>query len=611
VETSSRLTQRERALLLTREASADFQQGQFEAARQKLWRSLQIAEDHHETHFWLGRLYALHAGSSSAERNKSIAEFRRAIELQPYGEHGDLARAWLNRIAGRPRTVRFLLAQPQGQLELDEYATRQVLQSLSADAQAAGFSPQVYEERIVDLDQTKTTEMARWCQDEKGALEIGWLVGVSVGQVETSSNKNGYNANTVGQIRVFDPLAMQLWQSREIHGSALNLFSALLGLQPKNYSEAREQAFDDISRSAWNRCHEIIATQSEPALLDEVQIPTQLLKIGARAATSYEEATMLPLVMVSGCAVTEDADAAVARQINSDLASALLQPKKLALISFGSARNALTVCGFAAESKNESELCETARRAGCSAVVIPHLMQFDLDRKNYVIASKVIARVGLQIKVLDCNNNSVLLNRTFVETDSVTKFLSGDDVKLLLKKRDLILSRVVADAAQSISVLPMLHAGTQLTSSLTDKDNNSPVALPIGETDSAHLSSGNRHSFGAPLKIVLRGSYSVVLAPVRGFARWARAAVQQTGDETWLHRAEYSLQLRAGSRQAVVNGRHVTMAAPAEFLDGVLYAPLGNLADGTGATANLREESRSVEVILGGNRAVIALAPAG
>jgi Zn-dependent protease with chaperone function len=140
-------------------------------------------------------------------------------------------------------------------------------------------------------------------------------------------------------------------------------------------------------------------------------------------------------------------------------------------------------------------------------------------------------------------------------------------------------------------------------------------------TGSSHYTDGNDHdydlpdddninearlaSFGAPLLLVNRTNYSVIAAPVAGFANWAHADVDsndRNANVVTVRRGRNSIRLRRGSTTAVVNGQRVQMPAAAQVYNNLMYAPLGNLADGVGASASLSDNNRTIWLTLDGER---------
>lgn len=123
----------------------------------------------------------------------------------------------------------------------------------------------------------------------------------------------------------------------------------------------------------------------------------------------------------------------------------------------------------------------------------------------------------------------------------------------------------------------------------------------------------NELYFGAPIRLLAigNGTNGVVMAPVNGFARWAGATVNIDSSSTiTVRRGPNWLEIRRDSSQAKLNGRTVTMSAPATSLDNTLYAPLGHLASGVGATATLDQGARIVRISFDGRSGGFVRLPA-
>ena len=119
-----------------------------------------------------------------------------------------------------------------------------------------------------------------------------------------------------------------------------------------------------------------------------------------------------------------------------------------------------------------------------------------------------------------------------------------------------------------------------------------------GETDDRRL------NWGAGLRIYdLGNGTGTVLAPVSALATWAGARVTSSNGATVLTRGNRRLQIRAGSRTAVLNGQTLTMSAPAQRYSGTLYAPLGHLVAAVNARATMDADGDTVRLQLDGRDA--------
>jgi Zn-dependent protease with chaperone function len=108
-------------------------------------------------------------------------------------------------------------------------------------------------------------------------------------------------------------------------------------------------------------------------------------------------------------------------------------------------------------------------------------------------------------------------------------------------------------------------------------------------------------SLGAPLRVW--PTNNVVIAPVRGFAQWAGARITNDGRRTIVSRGDTRIELSVNSTVASLNGRTVTMSAPATMVNDTLYAPLGHLAAAVKARAELDQTTGLVRLTLDGRSA--------
>lgn len=152
------------------------------------------------------------------------------------------------------------------------------------------------------------------------------------------------------------------------------------------------------------------------------------------------------------------------------------------------------------------------------------------------------------------------------------------------------------------SDLPQYKYSTTNTSTATYPANSVPPT-------SDDIRDADRASLGAPLVLKQSGNYAVVMAPVGGFARWAGAAINLDEGNTvvTISRNRNSIRMRRDSPTAVINGRNVRLSAPAAVYNDLLYAPLGALSEGVGATASLSNDNRIVWLSIDNRRAYVEI----
>ena len=129
-------------------------------------------------------------------------------------------------------------------------------------------------------------------------------------------------------------------------------------------------------------------------------------------------------------------------------------------------------------------------------------------------------------------------------------------------------------------------------------DNGYP---PIGNGSSTYpggTGSTGEIQLGTPIVLFRQGDYHVIMAPAAGVARWAGGTARTSGNVTTLQRGGKSIALRLNSTVAELNGRTVQLSAAPRIYHGVLYAPVGALAEGVGANASFDSDARVVRLTL-------------
>lgn len=140
-------------------------------------------------------------------------------------------------------------------------------------------------------------------------------------------------------------------------------------------------------------------------------------------------------------------------------------------------------------------------------------------------------------------------------------------------------------------------------SNVSSNGNNG--TYPDDDIISGEDGDGTLMALNAPLIMVQRGTYNVIMAPVGAFARWAGANVDVDEDNDNVTTVEHGrnfIRLRRNSTAAVVNGKNVTLSAPANVYNELLYAPLGSLAEGIGGKASLSDDNQTIILTRDGER---------
>ena len=183
---------------------------------------------------------------------------------------------------------------------------------------------------------------------------------------------------------------------------------------------------------------------------------------------------------------------------------------------------------------------------------------------------------------------------------------SRQDLARQTIQKDNLLEIARKAGGPRLSLASGADGGSPSYANYPSDDATYPNTANTGSANGNNANSGNLQ-----LRTVSVGGRNVILAPVAGFARWAGANIDDgdARDSVVLSRGDNTIQLRPNSPFADVNGRSVVMATKAQVFDGQLYAPVGNLADGTGTKARYDGDRNALVLSQGRNQDVTLLLP--
>lgn len=447
----------EQAQSLVARGVESFERGQIEQARLFLRDSLQHAETP-EAHFWQGRIHATRAKSQPTEKLLAVASFRRALEMQPYGEEGELTRGWLLRLDGRPKTIRFVAASWND--DYDASATRDLIENVSSIARARGYTVIEAPRDELKMDRTSPVQLAPLCEGENGDLESGWLVCVNASSLDTKyseperKSKGGYRTSGTARMRLFDPLSKTLREPVSISDTEFSLLGLLGNALQESRSLAQQKAISRMGDSIWDKCGVVFGANRDVVMLDETSFPSSLGGVFGRATVPYDQAIALPRVALIGCTPPpndrDEKGADAARFLNTQLQGALMEAGALAVISPGGMRAAMVATGAPAQHYDSGDVCRAALATGAQYALICNLTRFDVSARNQFIATKVTVRAQLQVMLLDAQTEELLLTRTYEEKQGAKKWLGGAAVGALVGKQNQVLQIVQQATTQDV-----------------------------------------------------------------------------------------------------------------------------------------------------------------
>lgn len=133
-------------------------------------------------------------------------------------------------------------------------------------------------------------------------------------------------------------------------------------------------------------------------------------------------------------------------------------------------------------------------------------------------------------------------------------------------------------------------------------------APALNDNSSIYPTGGDNDNRYIQLRVVQSGNYRVVLAPVNEIKDFAGGDLRYRNGEVTVARGGASATFIDRSHRAILNGRRISMSAPAQIIDGRFYAPLGTLAEGLNGRATYDGSRGQIRLDFGGGRnATIAL----
>jgi len=300
--------QREEAMARTAEAVHAFNRGDYAQAQALLVEALSIDESICEAHFWLGRIYATRAGSDPEARQEAMGHFARGLELNPYGEMGDLLRGWLSKVGGRGRLIRILPARVnEAGFRDNSRVTEDLLRSLHG-TMIGQASAECGEDWISPT--SLTVDYLKSLTVPSHADACGWLALVGVHEFRRDRDEDGTQRCSMGaRVWLADPLVGHVYEPIDLDATSspgLSLLdslleghldlSALVGDSDDPYglclSRLKIELIELLRRSG--------VDPYELELVDEMLVPTPSPGVYARAATAeYDEVLARPVIGIA------------------------------------------------------------------------------------------------------------------------------------------------------------------------------------------------------------------------------------------------------------------------------------------------------------------------
>ena len=437
------LTERERAVKLAAASVARFENGEVEQARQMLEEALQIDAGVYEAHFWLGRIYAQQSASSPQALSKAVAHFRQAVQLQPYGEEGDLSRAWLLKVAGRPKSILLVPIRQFGETKYQHGNTAKLLDALGGKAAVSGYPARHYQEnwnnRVARVPTREDVQALALDQD--GLPHVGWIVFAGADGVTTEYNDKVGNIGTAhADLWIGDALTATLYPPMSITANSFvgNLLGVLLK-EKIGYQDAMDNAWQSLTSAAGDRLQKIIALESDPQLLDEMLVPLPGDIYCRSTAPTLADARTRPAVAFYAWGPEGEMGADTMRKVNATVQRHLLAACALNCISPTYTRDLLE------EPADTEQAAAALLAAGVSDYALAvRYERLEAVEKESFLSVKAVVHFRAQV-VLASREKGVVWRETVSAKEEKSRALSSDAIDLLLQLRNKATQQLIDD----------------------------------------------------------------------------------------------------------------------------------------------------------------------
>lgn len=495
VQAATDETPAETAQKMTAQAVTLFNRGQSEQARVLLEQALQINETGYEAHFWLGRLAAQRAASAPAERATALRHFRRALELQPFGEQGDLTRAWMFKVGGRPDRVAIIALERAWESGVGAMVrpaseeTSQVREVAASLIQTGGYQTEPRPELRRALRQANSRSQVLGALREAGrdpeAPRLGWIVLLSVGEIsvehKTETRKKSRKSKEYETYDVYTGAGSGSICLYDVSGESLGAtqtFSESARVTSDSGTGARRAAYDktvsNLGAEVWKALRRVAAVHPDPRVFDETLFAAPIPGVYVRAAAPFERATRLPRFFFAGCRALQSEHAEFARYLGEDLQAAILEGGQNAIVAPGSARSALRKVGWQAEGAAPVPLlAQAASENGCRYAIDAQVVNFVTKVSDIILFSKTTVSLQLRVRAIDAASGAVALDKIYDKKFKKSKLLGGDMTDKSLEFRAQIM-REVGNAA--VADLKKLAASSAPLVREVPADDFEPVA---------------------------------------------------------------------------------------------------------------------------------------
>ncbi len=595
------ITYRESACAKTAAAVHAFNRGDFGTALSLLEEALTIDDTVCEAHFWLARVHAMEAGTNPRAHERAIEHFRRAFELNPYGEMGDLLRTWLYKLMGRPDAVLVLPART-GDYKFDQYSyrTRELLEQLQG--QSVGTS-EVFTNRETLSPSALTPEyLQQFCRATDDRPAVGWVALVGVYEYEDDRDRKGNPLiSAKAKVWIADPVVGFVYEPVVASGSSatlLNLIGAIWKEPPDflsptdDWREARERCMNSLAEQVLKTVQDSAVDAYDLELLDEMLVPAPVPGVYARGTTGeYETVCQRPLLAV----------AATKGEADTDFCDRVVEQLQRTLISLGtynivSAANTDSyLAGLSSIPESDEDWATLGRELGATVLCVLEFTPVEISTSRHFLKEKVRVSTTIKVDLLEVRSGRRLHGEELVCRKEKSIMLYGNEDALL---------RWAASARKQMTEELSNRINTAIGEHIPEPiARETPAVVPSEATPASKYVetitpptavAATPHTAGSEATVPQLGRFNIlrnvhgynrgntVVVPLRGVAEWLGADVEFDNPAIIIRHQGKEVRLTVGSRSASVRGQAITMSVPARVYGGITCVPLRFVGESLG-----------------------------
>ena len=222
----------------------------------------------------------------------------------------------------------------------------------------------------------------------------------------------------------------------------------------------------------------------------------------------------------------------------------------------------------------------------------------DQETESDVVGARWMSQLGF-----DPNAAISMMGRLGKGSSGISKYLAShpnpEDRQKSVRK--LITEEKLVDVARrsggpflTLKELPQYSYTNTAVPSIPSDSERDGQELDWKNDD---VRNASRAAWSNQLILVQHDEQNTIMAPVNAISQWANAKLEVNERNTnivTMRRGNNFIRLRRNSTNAVLNGKTIRLSAAAQVYNGLLYAPLGTLADGVGAHAKLDEDNSTI-----------------